>query len=104
MDAIGSPRSSATGTLEVRRHPTPRVSTDELLIEVHAAGINRADLLQSKGGYAPPAGVTDILGLEVAGVVVALGDGVRGWAIGDRVCALMAGGGYAQYAAVPAGQ
>ncbi|MGH8275565.1 MAG: NAD(P)H-quinone oxidoreductase, partial [Steroidobacteraceae bacterium] len=76
----------------------------EVLIRVAAAGVNRPDVLQRKGAYPPPAGVTDIPGLEVAGVVVSAADGVREPAVGARVCALLAGGGYAQYAIAPAVQ
>ncbi len=76
----------------------------EVLVRVHAAGVNRPDLLQRKGMYPPPAGITDIPGLEVAGEVIALGTGVRGLKKGAKVCALIAGGGYAQYVCVPAVQ
>ncbi|MCI4674284.1 NAD(P)H-quinone oxidoreductase [Candidatus Mycolicibacterium alkanivorans] len=76
----------------------------EVLIKVSAAGVNRADLLQAAGNYPPPAGASDILGLEVSGVVAAVGGGVTEWKVGQEVCALLAGGGYAEYVAVPAGQ
>ena len=76
----------------------------EVLIQVSAAGINRADLLQAAGFYPPPPGASDIIGLEVSGTVIAVGEGVSKWSVGQRVCALLAGGGYAQYVAVPAGQ
>ncbi|GJJ21160.1 NAD(P)H-quinone oxidoreductase [Mycolicibacterium mageritense] len=76
----------------------------EVLIRVRAAGINRADLLQAAGKYPPPPGASDILGLEVSGTIAALGDGVTGWSVGQQVCALLAGGGYAEYVAVPAAQ
>ena len=76
----------------------------EVLIKVLAAAVNRADLLQAAGRYPPPPGASDILGMEVSGVVEALGDGTTGWQIGQEVCALLAGGGYAEYAAVPAAQ
>jgi putative PIG3 family NAD(P)H quinone oxidoreductase len=85
-----------------RAVPTPRAG--EVLIQVAAAGVNRPDVLQRKGVYPPPAGVTDIPGLEVAGTVVAVGEGVHEPAVGARVCALLAGGGYAQYAIAPAVQ
>jgi putative PIG3 family NAD(P)H quinone oxidoreductase len=75
-----------------------------VLIEVAAAGVNRPDVLQRQGNYAPPPGVTDIPGLEAAGRVVAVGPGVTEWREGDAVCALVAGGGYAEYCAAPAGQ
>jgi putative PIG3 family NAD(P)H quinone oxidoreductase len=76
----------------------------EVLIKVSAAGVNRADLLQAAGKYPPPPGASDILGLEVSGVVAAVGGGVSEWNVGQEVCALLAGGGYAEYVAVPAGQ
>jgi putative PIG3 family NAD(P)H quinone oxidoreductase len=82
--------------------PTPVPRPGEVLIRVQAAGVNRPDILQRKGQYPPPPGASDILGLEVAGEVVALGEGARRWEIGDTVCALLAGGGYAQYVAVDA--
>jgi NADPH2:quinone reductase len=82
--------------------PAPQPAKGELLIEVAAAGINRPDILQRQGGYPPPKGASDIPGLEVAGHVAALGEGVTNFAVGNPVCALLAGGGYAEYAAVPA--
>lgn len=82
----------------------PEVAAGEVLIQVHATAVNRADLLQRAGLYPVPAGMSPILGLECAGEIVALGDGVDGFQIGDKVCALLAGGGYAEQVAVPAGQ
>jgi NADPH2:quinone reductase len=82
--------------LEVVERPLPEPGPGEVRIAVHAAGVNRPDVLQRKGLYPPPPGVTDVLGLEVAGVVDALGQGATGWRIGDAVCALVAGGGYAE--------
>ncbi|CAJ1510461.1 NAD(P)H-quinone oxidoreductase [[Mycobacterium] holstebronense] len=76
----------------------------EVLIHVAAAGVNRADLLQAAGLYPPPPGASDTLGLEVSGVIAAVGDDETGWAVGQQVCALLAGGGYAEYVAVPAPQ
>ncbi len=76
----------------------------EVLIKVSSAGVNRADLLQAAGKYPPPPGASDILGLEVSGIVAAVGGGVTEWSVGQEVCALLAGGGYAEYVAVPAGQ
>jgi putative PIG3 family NAD(P)H quinone oxidoreductase len=76
----------------------------EILIKVSAAGVNRADLLQAAGKYPPPPGASETLGLEVSGTVAELGDGVTGWDVGQQVCALLAGGGYAEFVAVPAGQ
>jgi NADPH:quinone reductase len=86
------------------RRPVPHPAAGEILIRVQAAGINRPDLMQRQGNYPPPPGASDIPGLEVAGTVAALGEGVTGWAVGDAVCALLAGGGYSEYAAVPAVQ
>jgi putative PIG3 family NAD(P)H quinone oxidoreductase len=76
----------------------------EVLIRVAAAGVNRPDVLQRQGAYPPPKGVTDIPGLEVAGTIAALGPGVSGFRVGDEVCALVSGGGYAEYCPAPAGQ
>ncbi|MCB1676569.1 MAG: NAD(P)H-quinone oxidoreductase [Halioglobus sp.] len=91
-------------SLSIQREPLPVPGPGELLIRVHAAGINRADLLQRKGLYPPPADASPILGLEVAGVVQAAGPGVDTWREGGRVCALTHGGGYADYALAPAAQ
>jgi len=85
--------------------PVPRPAEGEVLIKVHAAGVNRPDVIQRQGHYPAPKGASDLPGLEVAGEIVALGDGdTGGFAVGDRVCALLAGGGYAAYAAAPAPQ
>lgn len=84
--------------------PVPRPGEGEVLVEVRAAGINRPDVLQRLGRYEPPPGVTDIPGLEIAGRVAAVGPGVDAWREGDEVCALVAGGGYAEYCVAPAGQ
>jgi tumor protein p53-inducible protein 3 len=83
--------------------PDPVYGPDEVLVAVKATAVNRADLSQARGNYPPPPGVTDILGLEMAGVIVATGDQIVDWQVGDRVCALLPGGGYAELAAVPAG-
>jgi putative PIG3 family NAD(P)H quinone oxidoreductase len=88
--------------LRLAERPTPGPGPGEVLIRVKAAGVNRPDLLQREGLYPPPPGAPDILGLEVAGEIEALGDGVSGWHAGDRVCALLGGGGYAEYAVVDA--
>ncbi|HUF20122.1 MAG TPA: NAD(P)H-quinone oxidoreductase [Burkholderiales bacterium] len=98
---------SAPGGPEVLREttrPVPRTAAGEVLIEVAAAGVNRPDVLQRMGAYPPPPGASDIPGLEVAGRIVALGDGTSGWKIGDEVCALVTGGGYAEYVNAPAAQ
>jgi putative PIG3 family NAD(P)H quinone oxidoreductase len=90
--------------LTIETGPVPSPDADEVLIKVHSAGINRADLLQRKGLYPPPADASPIMGLEVAGTVEATGSNAGRWQIGDRVCALTHGGGYADYAVAPAGQ
>lgn len=84
--------------------PVPSPRAGEILVKVHAAGVNRPDVAQRQGSYPPPKDASPILGLEIAGEIVALGEGVDEFAIGDRVCALANGGGYAEYCAVPAGQ
>jgi len=90
--------------LQPTTRPVPRAAAGEVLIRIQAAGVNRPDCVQRRGHYAPPEGITDIPGLEVAGEVVALGDGVSGISIGDSVCALVAGGGYAEYVCAPVPQ
>jgi NADPH2:quinone reductase len=84
--------------------PDVHPQAGEVLLRVRAAGVNRADLLQAAGNYPPPPGASEILGMEVSGVIAELGDGVTGWTTGQEVCALLAGGGYAEYVAVPAPQ
>jgi putative PIG3 family NAD(P)H quinone oxidoreductase len=84
--------------------PVPSIGSGEVLVKVAAAGINRPDVLQRQGRYPPPPGVTDIPGLEVAGTIEAVGSAVTAWHTGDRVCALVSGGGYAEFCAVPAPQ
>ena len=95
---------SAPGGPEVlrpARRPVPRPEAGEILIAVDHAGVNRPDALQRAGAYAPPPGASDLPGLEAAGTVAALGAGVARWRVGDRVCALLPGGGYAEYALAP---
>jgi putative PIG3 family NAD(P)H quinone oxidoreductase len=84
----------------------PDISPDsgEVLIKVSAAGVNRADVLQAAGNYPPPPGASQIIGLEVSGTIVEVGGGVDQWVIGQQVCGLLAGGGYAEFVAVPSGQ
>ncbi len=84
--------------------PVPRPGPGEVLIRVAAAGVNRPDVLQRKGGYAPPPGAPTIPGLEIAGEIVALGEGVQREMLGQPMCALVSGGGYAEYCVAPAGQ
>ena len=99
MEAPGGPE-----VLVLATGPVPRPATGEVLIRVAAAGINRPDILQRTGNYPPPPGASPILGLEVSGTVAALGAEVAGWHEGDAVCALVAGGGYAEYCVAPAPQ
>ena len=95
--APGGPEQMVIGEAEI-----PRPGPGEVLIKVAAAGVNRADLLQREGNYAPPPGASPILGMEVSGTIAACGDGVTDWRVGDMVCALLAGGGYAEYCVAPA--
>lgn len=100
MTAIGFDAPGGPEVLKSQTRPVPKPGTGEILVAVTAAGINRPDVLQRLGGYNPPPGASDIPGLEFAGTVVALGEGVRRWKPGEQVCGLVAGGGYAQYAVV----
>src|SRR6266576_5982343 len=95
---------SAPGGPEVLRpaeRPVPEPRAGDVLIRVAAAGVNRPDLMQREGKYPPPPGASDIPGLEVAGIVSSCGPGVKRWRDSDRVCALVAGGGYAEYCVAP---
>ena len=102
MTAIEISSFGGPEVLRPAKRPLPQLGADEVLIKVAAAGINRPDILQRTGGYAPPPGASDLPGLEVAGEIVAAAPGVSGWQIGDKVAALVAGGGYAEYCAAPA--
>jgi putative PIG3 family NAD(P)H quinone oxidoreductase len=90
--------------LQVQEVPDPRPGVGEVLVDVTATAVNRADLMQRQGHYDPPPGASPYPGLECSGVIARRGEGVTGWAVGDPVCALLAGGGYAERVAVPAGQ
>lgn len=90
--------------LSIATGPIPKPREGEVLIKVHSAGVNRADLLQRKGLYPPPEDASPIMGLEVAGTVEATGDNAGNWQVGDKICALTHGGGYAEYAVAPVGQ
>ena len=90
--------------LRLAQRPVPACGAGEVLVQVAAAGVNRPDVQQRKGLYPPPAGVTDIPGLDVAGVVAAVGPDVAWPRVGNAVCALVAGGGYAEYCLAPAAQ
>ncbi len=102
MRAIAVHAPGGAEMLQLTWQQVPVPAPDEVLIQVKACGVNRPDILQRKGLYPPPPGASDILGLEVAGIIVALGASVRSWRLGDEVCALVAGGGYAEYCAAPA--
>ena len=104
MRAITISSPGEPEVLQVTDEPTPDIAADEVLVRVHAAGVNRADLLQRRGFYDPPPGATEIPGLEVSGTIERLGADVTGWSVGDRVAALLSGGGYAESVPVPAGQ
>ncbi len=104
MTAMEIAEPGPPSVLRATQRSVPVPGPGEVLIRVAAAGVNRADVLQRRGLYPPPAGASDIPGLEVAGEIVRPGPGVRGMAEGDRVCALLTGGGYAEYVAVPAVQ
>jgi putative PIG3 family NAD(P)H quinone oxidoreductase len=86
------------GVLQLAKRPCPRPGPDEVLLKTRAAGVNRPDILQRKGVYPPPKGASDIPGLEIAGEIIALGKNVSQWQIGDKVCALLTGGGYGDHA------
>lgn len=104
MRAVVAQGTGGPEVLSVSDVPDPVPGPGEVLLDVAAAGLNRADLLQRQGFYPPPPGASEIIGMECSGTVSALGEGVTGWAVGDEVCALLAGGGYAERVAVPAGQ
>ena len=104
MNFIALKNPGGVDQLELQAMAIPQPGADEVLIRVRAAGINRPDIFQRQGAYPPPAGASPILGLEVAGDIIACGEKVKRWHIGDKVCALVDGGGYAEYALAPAAQ
>lgn len=104
MTAIDPETPGDADVLVPVQRPVPQPAAGEVLIRVAAAGVNRPDVVQRQGAYPPPPGTTSILGLEIAGEVVAVGEGVQPELIGQMMCALIAGGGYAEYAVAPAGQ
>jgi NADPH2:quinone reductase len=104
MQAIDPEAHGGPEVLRLVERPVPQPQSGEVLIRVAAAGVNRPDVLQRKGGYPPPPGAPSIMGLEVSGTIVAVGEGVEDTMIGQPVCALIAGGGYAEYTVAPAGQ
>src|SRR5512132_2885475 len=104
MRAIEISKPGPPEVLKPVERPDPVPASGEVRIRVAAAGVNRPDILQRRGAYPPPPGASDLPGLEVSGVIDAVGDGVTHWRVGDRVCALLAGGGYATSCTVPAVQ
>src|SRR5271154_3626446 len=100
MRFISVTKPGGPDVLEISSGPLPEPHEHEVLIQVEAAGINRPDILQREGKYPPPHGASPILGLEVAGIVAAVGPGSK-WKTGDSVCALVPGGGYAEYCIAP---
>src|SRR5688572_2230525 len=104
MRAITIPTPGEADALVLADVDAPTLRPGEVRIEVVAAGVNRADVMQRKGFYPPPPGESELPGLEVSGTITELGEGVDGWSVGDEVCALLSGGGYAEQVAVPAGQ
>lgn len=104
MRYIDLPEFGGPEKMQLVEGETPVAGSGEVLIRVEAAGVNRPDVVQRAGFYPPPPGASPVLGLEVAGEVVAVGEGVSRWQVGHRVCALTNGGGYAEFALAPAGQ
>ncbi len=105
MRAIDITSPGGPEVLHIARLPVPKPRTGEVLMQTVAAGVNRADLMQRQGHYPPPPGASPILGMEVSGYIAELGPGASSrWQVGDAVCALLAGGGYAEFCAVPEGQ
>jgi len=104
MRAVTIPTPGDADALVLDEVPTPEVAAGEVLVQVVAAGVNRADLMQRQGFYPPPPGASAYPGLEVSGTISALGSDAGDWSVGDQVCALLSGGGYAEQVAVPAAQ
>jgi putative PIG3 family NAD(P)H quinone oxidoreductase len=104
MRAVIASEPGGPEVLTVTELPDPEPGPDEVVVDVAATAVNRADTLQRQGKYPPPPGASDVLGLECSGTVAAVGEGVEAWQVGDEVCALLAGGGYAEKVLVPAGQ
>jgi putative PIG3 family NAD(P)H quinone oxidoreductase len=104
MRAVIASEPGGAELLQIVDRPVPEPAEGEVLIGIEAVGLNRADILQRQGFYPPPPGISDVLGLECAGTISALGPGVSGFSVGDPVCALLAGGAYADFAVAPAGQ
>ena len=103
MKAVLMSGTGGVEVLHIGEHPDPVMKEGELLVRIRATALNRADLLQRRGKHPPPKGVPDLLGLEMAGEVASVGPACEGWAPGDRVCALLPGGGYAERVSIPSG-
>ncbi len=101
MKAIEIAQSGGPEVLRLTERPLPKPRPDEVVIKVQAAGVNRPDIMQRLGLYPPPAGASDIPGLEISGTIAAVGNQVRAWSVGDAACALVSGGGYAEYCVAP---
>lgn len=104
MRAVVVTEPGAPEVMQVQHVPDPVPKQDEVIIQVAATAVNRADLLQRQGNYPPPKGASPYLGMECSGTIAAVGETVAGWSVGDKVCALLSGGGYAEKVAVPVGQ
>ncbi len=104
MRAILAPEPGGPEALRLVHLPDPEPGPGEVVVEVCATAVNRADVMQRMGHYPPPPGASEVLGLECSGTIHKVGSGVEGWQVGDEVCALLSGGGYAEQVAVPAGQ
>src|SRR5512146_2598067 len=104
MRAVIAPDPGGPEALVVADLPDPEPGPGEVVLDLAATAVNRADTLQRQGFYPPPPGASEVLGLECSGVVSAVGPDVEGWSVGDQACALLAGGGYAENVLVPAGQ
>src|SRR3954447_9968896 len=104
MRAVIAPEPGGPEALQLVELPDPRPGPGEVVLDMRATAVNRADTMQRQGHYPPPPGASEVLGLGWSGVVSAVGDGVDGWQVGDRACALLAGGGYGEKVLVPAGQ
>ncbi|MEM9014633.1 MAG: NAD(P)H-quinone oxidoreductase [Pseudomonadota bacterium] len=102
MKAIEITKPGEPDVLRMTERPMPKPGTGQILMKISAAGVNRPDILQRRGAYPPPPGASDLPGLEASGTIVGSGDGVVGWSVGDPICALLPGGGYAEYAVVDA--
>src|SRR6187431_2571547 len=104
MRAVVADGAGGPEILTIGDRPDPEAGPGEVVLDVAAAGLNRADLLQRQGFYPPPPGASDVLGMECSGTVSAIGDGVEGWQVGDTGCALLSAGAYATKVALPVGQ